>query len=60
MADQGARLTPLGKIISIVLILGLIGAGIYLVMQRGIGGRPGGGMFSTEAPDTVEAISSRH
>jgi len=52
MADQGARLTPLGKIISIVLILGLIGAGIYLVMQRGIGGRPGGGMFSTEAPDT--------
>jgi NitT/TauT family transport system substrate-binding protein len=51
MADQGARLTPFGKIISIVLILGLIGAGVYIVMRQGVGGRPGGGS-STEAPET--------
>ncbi len=55
MADQGARLTPLGKILSLILILGLIGAGAWLVMQRGVGGGSGGGLFSqapeTEAPD---------
>ena len=57
MADQGARLTPLGKIISIVLILGLIGAGVWIVMRQGMGTKPGGGIFSevpdTEAPDTT-------
>jgi NitT/TauT family transport system substrate-binding protein len=56
MADQGARLTPLGKIISIILILGVIGVGIWIVLQRSGGGKPGG-LFSpqgpeTEAPDT--------
>jgi NitT/TauT family transport system substrate-binding protein len=55
MADQGARLTPLGKILSLILILGLIGAGVWLVMQRGVGSGSGGGLFSeapeTEAPD---------
>jgi NitT/TauT family transport system substrate-binding protein len=57
MADQGARLTPLGKIISIALILGLIGVGTWIVLRQGVGGRPGGGTFSeapeTEAPDTA-------
>jgi NitT/TauT family transport system substrate-binding protein len=58
MADQGsARLTPLGKIISIVLILALVGVGVWLVMRQGVGSKPGGGLFSqapeTEAPDTT-------
>ncbi|MBZ5496674.1 MAG: OmpA family protein [Acidobacteriia bacterium] len=57
MAEQGARLTPLGKIISILLILGVIGAGAWIVMRGGVGGKPGGGLFSqapeTEAPDTT-------
>jgi NitT/TauT family transport system substrate-binding protein len=57
MADEGSRLTPLGKIISIVLILGLVGVGVWLVMRQGVGGKPGGGLFSqapeTEAPDTA-------
>ncbi len=53
MADQGARLTPLGKIISIVLILGLIGAGGYIVFRKGLGGKSGvGGLFSSGAPET--------
>ncbi len=51
MADQPARLTPFGKIISVLLILGLIGVGGYIVMKKGTGGKPliGG---STEAPET--------
>jgi NitT/TauT family transport system substrate-binding protein len=62
MADQPARLTPLGKIISILLILGLIGFGIYIVMKRS----PGGGVFQkgkstesieTEAPDTSDVTT---
>jgi NitT/TauT family transport system substrate-binding protein len=56
MADQPARLTPFGKLISIVLILGLIGVGGYIVMKRGTGGKPlVGGIAEvpeTEAPDT--------
>jgi NitT/TauT family transport system substrate-binding protein len=52
MADQGARLTPLGKIISIVLILGLIGVGAFIVLRQGVGGKPGGGLFKSEAPET--------
>ncbi len=56
MADEGrAKLTPLGKLISIVLIVGLIGVGAWIVMKRGIGGRPAGGGFAEgpeiEAPD---------
>lgn len=52
MADQGARLTPLGKIISLLLILGLIGVGVF-VFQKGWGKKSGGaGMFSSEAPET--------
>ncbi len=56
MADQPARLTPFGKIISVLLILGLVGVGGYIVMKRGTGGKPliGGGTEApeTEAPDT--------
>ncbi len=56
MADEGrAKLTPLGKLISIVLIVGLIGVGAWIVMKRGIGGRPAGGGLAEgpeiEAPD---------
>ncbi|NWG12689.1 MAG: OmpA family protein [Acidobacteria bacterium] len=57
MADEGgAKLTPLGKLISIVLIVGLIGVGAWIVVKRGIGGRPIGGGAAEgpeiEAPDT--------
>src|SRR5262245_60958729 len=58
MANEQARLTMAGKLISILLILGVIGTGIYVVSRRGIG--RGGGSSSTpateapqtEAPDT--------
>ena len=58
MADQPSRLTPLGKLISIVLILGLIGFGLYIVMKRGSGGKilPGAQeseTIETEAADTA-------
>ena len=38
MAEEQARLTIAGKLISILLVLGLIGTGIYVVSRRGIGG----------------------
>jgi NitT/TauT family transport system substrate-binding protein len=62
MADQPARLTPLGKIISILLILGLIGFGFYIVMKRGSRGgifQKSGGSESveTEAPDTSDVTT---
>src|SRR5262245_29961598 len=58
MADAPGRPTLAGKLISVLLILGLIGFGVYVVGKRGIGG--GGGSSSepvaegtqTEAPDT--------
>ena len=58
MADQPARLTPLGKILSILLIVALIGFGLYVVMKRNTGGKllPGGKgseSVETEAPDTA-------
>ena len=58
MADQPARLTPLGKIISIALIVGLIGFGSYIIMKRDSGGKifQGGKKsesLETEAPDTT-------
>src|SRR5262252_4884786 len=58
MAEERARLTLAGKLISILLILGLIGVGIYVVGRRGIGGGGGSSPGSaaeapqTEAPDT--------
>jgi NitT/TauT family transport system substrate-binding protein len=46
-----------GKLISLLLILGLIGTGIYVVKKRGIGGGSSSGTASntaqTEAPDTA-------
>ena len=57
MTEQPARLTLLGKLISIALIVGLIGFGSYLVMKRSPGGKifKGGSAqesLETEAPDT--------
>src|SRR5499427_10472484 len=60
MAEEQARLTLAGKLLSILLILGLIGTGIFVLSRRGIGGIGGGGSSSgtgaeapqTEAPDT--------
>jgi len=48
MANEQARLTVAGKLLSVLLILGLIGTGVYVVSKRGIGG--GGSSTSTEAP----------
>jgi NitT/TauT family transport system substrate-binding protein len=53
MAEERARLTVAGKLISILLIFGLIGVGVYVVGRRGIGGGGGGSApGSTEAPQT--------
>jgi NitT/TauT family transport system substrate-binding protein len=59
MAEEQARLTLAGKLISILLIVGLIGVGAYVVNKRGIGGGGGGSSSGTgseapqtEAPDT--------
>ena len=51
MAEEQARLTRTGKLISILLILGLIGTGVYVVRKRGIGGG-GPSPSATEAPQT--------
>jgi NitT/TauT family transport system substrate-binding protein len=57
MADQPARLTPLGKIISILLIVGLICFGLYIVTKGRSGKTPSGAKETesaqTEAPDTA-------
>jgi NitT/TauT family transport system substrate-binding protein len=53
MAEERARLTLAGKLISILLILGLIGVGVYVVGRRGIGGGGGGA-----APGSAEAPQS--
>jgi len=56
MADEGSRLTPLGKVLSVLLIAGLIGLGAWLVVRQRGGGRPAPGgaamLPETEAPDT--------
>src|SRR5437867_3843389 len=57
MAEEQARLTLAGKLLSILLILVLIGVGVYVVGRRGIGGggsSPGSAAEGpqTEAPDT--------
>ena len=49
--QQQTRLTLAGKLISILLILGLIGTGVYVVRNRGIGGG-GSSPSATEAPQT--------
>jgi NitT/TauT family transport system substrate-binding protein len=58
MADGQAKLTPLGKLLSILLVAGLIAAGGYIVMKRqNLVKSPSGGAASeapeTEAPDTA-------
>lgn len=59
MAEEQARLTWAGKLVSLLLILGLVGFGAYIVMRRAGGGSTGpassaGGAEApqTEAPDT--------
>jgi NitT/TauT family transport system substrate-binding protein len=60
MEQEASRLTPLGKLISVVLILGLIGLGVWVAFGN-MGGdgdnknpRGGGGLEAPkpEAPDT--------
>jgi NitT/TauT family transport system substrate-binding protein len=58
MADQPARLTPLGKLISILLILGLIGFGSYIVLKRSSGGKLFSGGKSSESIETEAADTS--
>jgi hypothetical protein len=58
MAEEQTRLTTAGKLLSILLVLGLVATGIYVIGRRG--GLGGGGSSSgtateapkTEAPDT--------
>src|SRR5262247_334101 len=56
MAEEQARLTLAGKLVSILLIAGLIGICVYVVGRRGIGGGSSSGPVAegpqTEAPDT--------
>ncbi len=57
MADEGARLTPLGRILSILLILALVAGGGYIVLQQ-YGGlhstsRPAANQPAVESPDTA-------
>jgi len=40
MAEPETRLTPLGKIISVVLILALVGVGLAIVLNLGKGSAP--------------------
>lgn len=59
MAEEQARLTWAGKLVSLLLILGLVGFGAFIVMRRAGGGGAGPSSSSggteapqTEAPDT--------
>ncbi len=53
MAEEGsAKLTPLGKLLSVLLILGLFGIGGYIVYKRGLAPSPGKGGAVSEAPET--------
>jgi NitT/TauT family transport system substrate-binding protein len=56
MANEGSRLTPLGKFLSILLIVGLIVAGAIIVARKSkqsrSDGAPGTEAAQTEAPDT--------
>jgi ABC-type nitrate/sulfonate/bicarbonate transport system substrate-binding protein len=59
--EPGTSLTPLGKILSILLILGLIGAGVYIVMQKSKPPQPatGGGPEPVQARPAVEAPDTK-
>jgi NitT/TauT family transport system substrate-binding protein len=52
MSKGQARLTIVGKLLSILLILGLIGTGVYVVSRRGIGGGGSSSPSGAEAPQT--------
>jgi NitT/TauT family transport system substrate-binding protein len=57
MPEEGARLTSLGKVISALLIVGLLGLGVWVVIRKsqprgGAPGAPGAEGPQTEAPDT--------
>lgn len=63
MEQKGSSLTPLGRLISLVLVVGLIGLGVYLVSDRfskggGSGGSSSGSSSSSgdagEAPAVVD------
>jgi NitT/TauT family transport system substrate-binding protein len=63
MEKQPSKLTPLGRLISLVLVVGLIGGGAYMVLNRFSSGGGGGGSTSTgggsggdagEAPAVVD------
>src|SRR5207247_9776829 len=56
MPEEGARLTSLGKVISALLIVGLLGLGVWVVIRKnqprgGAPGAPGAEGPQTEAPD---------
>ena len=50
MSDQPTGLTFLGKLITVVLILGLVAGGVFLVMNRGGGDAPAGADGSHAGP----------
>ena len=63
MEQQPSKLTPLGRLISLVLVVGLIGGGAYMLMNRFSSGGGGGGSTSSggssgggagEAPAVVD------
>jgi NitT/TauT family transport system substrate-binding protein len=47
MEQQPSKLTPLGRLISLVLVVGLIGGGAYMVLNRFSSGGGGGGSTSS-------------
>jgi NitT/TauT family transport system substrate-binding protein len=65
MEQKPSSLTPLGRLISLVLVVGLIGGGAYMLMNRlsggggggsssGSGGNSGGGGDAGQAPAIVD------
>src|SRR4030095_11991917 len=59
MANEQARLTLAGKLLSILLILGLIGTGVYVVSKRGISGGGSSSTPSTESGQQTEAPDTK-
>ncbi|MEN6309643.1 MAG: phosphate ABC transporter substrate-binding/OmpA family protein [Anaerohalosphaeraceae bacterium] len=55
MESQEHKITPLGRIVSVLLILGLIGIGGYLVVQRMMPGLLGKAPTPGQAPGAAEA-----
>jgi len=55
MESQEHKITPLGRVVSVLLILGLIGVGGYLVVNRMMPGLLGKAPGSAPAPNAAEA-----